>query len=416
MNVMIIGGGGREHALAWKLRKSRRVDGLFCAPGNAGTALIARNLEITDHGELARFARDNGVGMTVVGPDNALAAGIVDVFQEAGLRVFGPTQKAARFEWSKIFAKEFMGRHGISTAKSGHFTESADAQLFSRGMRLPVVIKADGLALGKGVVIAESSDAAAKAIYQMMERGQFGEAGKGLVVEEFLRGRECSLHAILDSKSYLLLPGAQDHKQVFDGGRGPNTGGMGSFSPSGLLTPEMEARVRREIMEPFMAGLREEGIDYRGTLYPGLMMTAEGPKVLEFNSRFGDPETQCLLPRLKSDLLDILEASVDGTLSDCHPEWSDEAAVCVVMTSGGYPGAYATGTRISGLEDVDPEIMVFHAGTSTREGQTVTSGGRVLGVTALGATLAQARERVYEAISRIGFEGAHFRRDIGVGA
>ena len=417
MKILVIGSGGREHALAWKLKQSPRVTEIFCAPGNAGIAALARcvPVPVSDHAALVKFARDEKIGLTVVGPDDALAAGLVDAFQQNGLRIFGPTRNAARFEWSKIFAKEFMQRHGIPTARSGHFSDSAAAHKFCQSMRYPLVIKADGLALGKGVIIAENPEAAAKTIYNIMERGQFGAAGKSIVIEEFLTGQECSIHALLDGSGCLLFPGAQDHKQVFDGDRGPNTGGMGTFSPPDkLLTPERESFIRKELMDPFLAGLKAEGIDYRGLLFPGMMVTPDGPKVLEFNCRFGDPETQVLLPRLKSDLLDLLEASIDGRLGECRPEWDSRAAVCVVMASGGYPGDYAKGKVISGLGEFDgaDDVIIFHAGTKLDDGKIVTAGGRVLGVTALGADLRAARARAYEAVSKICFEGCQFRRDI----
>lgn len=416
MKILVLGSGGREHALAWKLRQSPRVTEVFCAPGNAGTAQLAQNILIplSDHAALVKFAHEQGIALTVVGPDDALAAGIVDHFQLNGLRIFGPTRAAARLESSKVFAKEFMQRHGIPTARSGHFSDSTEAHRFCQSMGCPVVIKADGLALGKGVVIATSPEEAAKTIYRIMERGQFGEAGRRIVIEEFLQGEECSVHALVDGKSYALFPGAQDHKQAWDGGQGPNTGGMGACSPAPALTPEMLDRVRAEIMEPFLRGLAADGIEFRGLLFPGLMITNDGPKVLEFNCRFGDPETQALLPRLQSDLVDLLEAAVAGTLAQQEIAWSDEAAVCVVMASGGYPGSYTTGVEITGLEEAASagDALIFHAGTRAEDGRTVTAGGRVLGVTALGADLRAARKKAYAAVSRIAFEGAHFRRDI----
>lgn len=416
MKILVLGSGGREHALVWKLKQSPRVTEIFCAPGNAGIGAIARNvpIAITQHEALLRFARDEKIDLTVVGPDDALAAGIVDLFQQNGLRIFGPTKAAAKFEWSKIFAKEFMRRHGIPTAASGHFSRSEDAHQFCQTMRYPLVIKADGLALGKGVVIAENPDVAAKTIYRIMERGQFGAAGKSVVIEEFLTGQECSIHALIDGKSFVLFPSAQDHKQVFDGDRGPNTGGMGTFSPTALLTPELETCVRREVLERFIAGLREEGIDFRGLLFPGLMMTPAGLKVLEFNCRFGDPETQSLLPRLKTDLVDLIEATIDGHLDRCKVEWDPRAAVCVVMASGGYPGDYEKGKPIAGLEQFDGggDVIVFHAGTKLENGGVVTAGGRVLGVTALGADLRSAQARAYEAVKQIRFDGCQFRTDI----
>lgn len=417
MKILVIGSGGREHALVWKLSQSPRVTEIFCAPGNAGIGRIATNVSLpaTDQGALLKFAKAAGIDLTVVGPDDALAGGIVDRFKAAGLRIFGPTQAAARLESSKSFAKEFMKRNGIPTAASGHFSNSSDAHLFCQKMQYPVVIKADGLALGKGVVIANTPWEAAGAIHSIMDRRQFGAAGSNLVIEEFLTGQECSIHALVDGNSYLLFPAAQDHKQIFDGDRGPNTGGMGTFSPPAkLVTPEVEASIRQEVMEPFMAGLKKEGLDFRGLLFPGLMLTPGGLKVLEFNCRFGDPETQVLLRRLKSDLLDLLDAVVDGRLATVHPEWDARAAVCVIMASGGYPGNYASGKIITGVENAEAmeDVTVFHAGTKLVDGKLVTAGGRVLGVTALGEDLAAAQARAYEAVSKIHFEGATFRRDI----
>lgn len=416
MKILVIGSGGREHALVWKLKPSPRVTEIFCAPGNAGIGALATNLPIaiTDHAALVKFARAEKIDLTVVGPDDALAAGIVDLFQQNGLRIFGPTKAAAKFEWSKIFAKEFMRRHGIPAAASGHFSKSEEAHLFCQTMRYPLVIKADGLALGKGVIIAENPEAAAKTIYRVMERGQFGAAGRSVVIEEFLTGQECSIHALIDGENFALFPGAQDHKQAFDGDCGPNTGGMGTFSPTTLLTPEMETRVRREVLEPFLAGLQTGGIGFRGLLFPGLMMTASGPKVLEFNCRFGDPETQVLLTRLKTDLVDLLEATIDGRLNRCKIEWDSRPAVCVVMAAGGYPGDYEKGRPITGLEQFDGsgDVIVFHAGTKLENGRVVTAGGRVLGVTALGADLRAARDRAYEGVRQIHFDGCQYRTDI----
>jgi len=416
MKILVIGSGGREHALVWKLKQSPRVSEIFCAPGNAGIGAIARNVPIavTAQQELVEFAKKENIGLTVVGPDDALAAGIVDLFQAHGLRIFGPTKAAAEFEWSKIFAKEFMHRHGIPTAASGHFTKSEEAHLFAQKMKYPIVIKADGLALGKGVVIAENPDVAAKTIYRMLEQGQFGNAGKRIVIEEYLTGQECSIHALVDGNSTILFPSAQDHKQIFDGDRGPNTGGMGTFSPTSLLTADVEKRVQDEILTPFVKGLKSEKLDFRGLLFPGLMLPNGEPKVLEFNCRFGDPETQVLLTRLKSDLLDLLEATIDGTLSQCKIEWDSRAAVCVVMASEGYPGDYAKGKEIRGLEAFVgcEDVVVFHAGTRLENGKLVTAGGRVLGVTALGADLLSAQARAYEAVAQIHFEGCQYRRDI----
>jgi phosphoribosylamine--glycine ligase len=396
MRILVIGSGGREHALCWKLRQSPRVTEVFCAPGNAGTEQIGRNVAIPigDIEGLAKFAEGTGIGLTVVGPDDALAAGIVDVFEQRGLRIFGPSQEGARFESSKAFAKRFMERHGIPTARFGEFTESAEAHRFCQAMNYPVVIKADGLALGKGVIIAANADEAAKAIYRIMEQRQFGEAGRRLVIEEFLTGEECSIHALVDGRTFAMFPSAQDHKRALDGDLGLNTGGMGAYSPAPVLTAELERTVRERVLEPFVRGLEADGLEFKGLLYPGLMVTPEGLKVLEFNCRFGDPETQAFLPRLKTDLVELMEAVIDGRLAQCSLEWRDEAAVCVVMASGGYPGDYAKGKEIRGIEDAQSVegVTVFHAGTKRIDGRLLTAGGRVLGVTALGIDVRAARE------------------------
>ncbi len=417
MKILVLGSGGREHALVWKLRQSPRATALYCAPGNAGTAQLAKNvpIKITEHQKLVEFAKNEGIDLTVVGPDDALAAGIVDLFQKHGLRIFGPTQSAARLESSKVFAKEFMQRHGIPTAKSGSFSDSSEAQLFCQKAKHPLVVKADGLALGKGVIIAHNSWEAGLAIHEIMDARKFGDAGKQVLIEEFLEGEECSIHALVDGNSYLLFPAAQDHKRALDGDQGLNTGGMGTFSPpSKLLTPELEERVRREVLDPFIAGLKKDGLDFRGMLFPGLMITADGPKVLEFNCRFGDPETQVLLTRLESDLVDLLEATLDGRLAETKASWKADSAVCVVLASGGYPGSYASGKAITGLEQSTDGVTVFHAGTKEENGKILTAGGRVLGVTALAGDLVAARQRAYAAVDGIQFEGRQFRRDIAV--
>jgi phosphoribosylamine---glycine ligase len=415
MKILILGSGGREHALAWKLKQSPRVAQVFCAPGNGGIARDATCVphKITEHDALIEFATRQKIHPTDVGPHDALAAGIVDRFQAAGLRIFGPTQKAAQLESSKVFAKDFMQRHGIPTARSASFSDSSEAQRYAQKLGAPLVVKADGLALGKGVLIATNAREAAFAIYQVMDQRAFGDAGKRIVIEEFLEGEECSIHALVDGKNYLLFPGAQDHKRALDGDEGLNTGGMGTFSPPAhLLTPELEARVRTEVLDRFISGLAADGLDFRGMLFPGLMITRDGLRVLEFNCRFGDPETQVLLTRLESDLLELLDATIDQKLSAAAPAWKSEAAVCVVMASGGYPGKYETGLPISGLDAAGELATVFHAGTRQADGRLVTSGGRVLGVTALGPTLATARDRAYEAVSRLQFDAAHFRHDI----
>jgi phosphoribosylamine--glycine ligase len=415
LKILVLGSGGREHALVWKLKQSPRVTALFCAPGNGGIARDATcvPIKITEHEALVQFARDNAIDLTVVGPDDALAAGIVDRFEAAGLRIFGPTQAAARLESSKVFAKDFMQRHGLPAAKSASFDDSREAQKYARSLRKPMVVKADGLALGKGVIIAENPWAAALAIHEIMDRRAFGEAGRRVVIEEYLEGEECSIHALVDGRNYLLFPGAQDHKRALDGDTGLNTGGMGTFSPPAhLLTPEMEQRVRREILEPFLAGLAKDGLDFRGMLFPGLMITRDGPKLLEFNCRFGDPETQVLLARLDSDFLDLLEATIDRRLAEVEAKWKNESAVCVVMASGGYPAKYETGKPIGGLDVAGQSATVFHAGTRLDGERFLTNGGRVLGVTALGPDLATARTQAYASVAQITFEDAHFRRDI----
>jgi len=421
LNVLVIGSGGREHALCYKLSKSSQVGTVFCAPGNAGIATHATCLQITisEHDALVAAVRERGIGLVVIGPDDALAAGLADHFHAEGIRVFGPTQRAAQLESSKVFAKDFMKRHGIPTARSGSFHNSIEAQAFAQSLPLPVVIKADGLAFGKGVIIAQSRDEAAKTIYRIMERGQFGEAGRRVVIEEFLTGQECSLHALVDGAHYVLLPGAQDHKQIFDGDQGPNTGGMGTISPTPLLDQAMLERVRVEVMDRFLAGLKADGLEFKGLLFPGLMITQDGPQVLEFNCRFGDPETQVLMTRLESDLVELLDATINGTLDRVTPRWSTDTAVCVVMASGGYPGDYEKGTPIMGLNDAGQidGATVFHAGTSRNDAGTWrTNGGRVLGVTASGATIEAARAAAYDAVRRVSFEGAQFRTDIAAKA
>ena len=417
MKILVLGSGGREHALVWKLRQSPRASAIYCAPGNAGIAAhaVCVPLRVTEQEALLQFAKDERIDLTIVGPDDALAAGIVDLFQAHGLRIFGPTQRAAQLESSKIFAKEFMQRHGIPTARSGSFSDSIAAQNFCRSARYPLVVKADGLALGKGVVIAETPGEAEAAIREIMDERKFGDAGSSILIEEFLTGEECSIHALVDGKNYLLFPTAQDHKRALDGDQGLNTGGMGTFSPAvKLVTPEIEERIHREVLAPFLAGLARDGLDYRGMLFPGLMITADGPKVLEFNCRFGDPETQVLLTRLDSDLVDLLEATIDGRLAHVPARWKPESAVCVILASGGYPGTYASGKPITGLDRVADDITVFHAGTKRDSGELVTAGGRVLGVTALAGDLATAREKAYSAVEGIAFEGRQFRRDIAV--
>jgi len=416
MKILIIGSGGREHALAWKLAQSPRVGKIFTAPGNAGTAALGENVPIAadDFGALAAFAEKESIGLTVVGPDDALAGGIVDLFESKKLRIFGPSAAAARLESSKIFAKEFMRRHGIPTAEAREFTDSIEAHAWCRSAHYPLVIKADGLALGKGVIIAQNPLEAAMAIHNAMDRGVFGDAGRRIVVEEFLVGPECSVHALVDGESYCLFPEAQDHKRAFDGDTGPNTGGMGTVSPPGPFDPKLRQFIQTEVMDRFLAGIKADGLRFQGMLFPGLILTASGPKVLEFNCRFGDPETQVLLRRLQGDLLDLLEACVEGTLAGQAPQWDEGTAVCVILASGGYPAAYEKGKPITGLEAAGAEdgIVVFHAGTKQGNAGVETNGGRVLGVTALAGNIAAARDRAYAAADKIHFDQCQRREDI----
>jgi phosphoribosylamine--glycine ligase len=418
MNILVIGSGGREHALVWKLSQSPQVKRLHCAPGNAGTASLATNHPVaaTDLPGLVALAKSEAIDLTVVGPDDPLAMGIVDLFRAEGLRVFGPTAAAARLEASKSFAKDFMVRHGIPTAGSATFTDAEAALAHCASARHPLVVKADGLALGKGVVIAQTPEESSRAVREAMIEKVFGSAGDTVVIEEFLTGPECSIHALVDGSSYALFPDAKDHKRALEGDQGLNTGGMGTISPSREVEGPMQARIREEVLDPFLRGLQADGLEFSGMLFPGLMMTPDGPKVLEFNCRFGDPETQSLMRRLRSDLLDLIEATVDGTLATVTPEWDDRAAVCIVLASGGYPGPIEKGKEISGLPEaaaLDPEVVVFHAGTTLRDGAVVTNGGRVLGITALGSTLEEARSKAYAAADLIRFEGKQLRRDIG---
>jgi phosphoribosylamine--glycine ligase len=419
VKILVVGSGGREHALAWKLKQSSGADRIFCAPGNAGTEQVGENVAIpaNDLPALVRFAKENQIGLTVIGPDDPLAAGIADVFEAEGLRVFGPSKSAARLESSKIFAKELMRKNKIPTARGAAFSQREAAFAFAEEARFPLVIKADGLALGKGVIIAQDAAEARETIDSMMTKRRFGEAGMRLLMEECLTGSECSLHALVDGKNFRMLATARDHKRAYDGDAGPNTGGMGAFSPADNFSADLQAQFDREVMRPLLNGLSESGVNFRGLLFPGLMITAEGARVLEFNCRFGDPETQVIVPRLKSDLLELFEATIDGTLDRSVIEWDDRAAVTVVLASGGYPDKYDVGKPIHGLEVAGSakDVHVFHAGTRKERGSIVTAGGRVLAVTALGESVAAARARAYEAVSQIDFEGCHYRRDIALG-
>jgi phosphoribosylamine---glycine ligase len=418
VKILVVGSGGREHALVWKLAQSPGTGRLFCAPGNAGTAEISENVPISanDLPKLARFARQNRIDLTVIGPDDPLAAGIVDLFEAERLRIFGPNKRAAQLEASKIFAKELMRDEKIPTAQAHAFSETEAALNHCHQVTFPIVIKADGLALGKGVIIAQDREEACQAVRSMMEEGAFGEAGRHIIVEEWLRGSECSVHALVSGESFRMLATARDNKRALDNDQGPNTGGMGAVSPADNWNPPRERDFAELVMSPLLNRLTRNGIIFRGLLFPGLMVANDALHVLEFNCRFGDPETQAILPRLRSDLLQLLMATIDGTLENVRVEFDSRIAVTVVLASGGYPEKYETGQSIEGLENAShlPDVHIFHAGTKVKEGKTVTSGGRVLAITGLGESTIQARERAYGAISQIHFEKLHFRRDIAL--
>ncbi|MBI5643483.1 MAG: phosphoribosylamine--glycine ligase [Deltaproteobacteria bacterium] len=417
MKVLIIGSGGREHALAWKLSKSSLVEKLFIAPGNPGTAEVGKNVAIPaeDIEGLKEFAKKEGIGLTIVGPELPLTLGIVDSFTREGLRAFGPTKRAAELEGSKVFSKDLMLKHNIPTAHYKKFDNPDFARSYIDTHNPPFVVKADGLAAGKGVVICHTREEAYTAVDLIMKQKAFGVAGKRIIVEEFLTGEEASFLAITDGKTVVPLAPAQDHKAIFDGDKGPNTGGMGAYSPTPVITPELEAEIMKTVMIPTVKAMELEGRPYKGVLYAGLMISGGKPKVLEFNCRFGDPETQPILMRLEDDLLELLMAAIEGRLQGVRLKWSEKAAVCVVMSSRGYPGEYLKGTEIHGLKEAAKldNVVVFHAGTALKAGKVVTSGGRVLGVTALGDGIQEAIERAYEAAGKISWEGAYYRRDIG---
>jgi len=416
MKLLVIGGGGREHAMAWRLAQSPKVSRVYVAPGNAGTAHEDGlfNVDITAIGELAQFAAKEGIHATVVGPEAPLAAGIVDHFREKGLRIFGPTKAAAQLEWSKDFAKRFMQRHAIPTAAYGTFTDAGAAHAHVERSGVPIVIKADGLAAGKGVVVAASAAEAHEAIDMMLAGGKLGEAGHRVVVEEFMAGEEASFIVMVDGTNVLPLASSQDHKRIFDGDKGPNTGGMGAYSPAPVVTPEVHNRVMREIVVPTVKGMANDGTPYSGFLYAGLMIDDSGaPRVVEFNCRLGDPETQPIFMRLKSDFLALVEHSIEGTLDQVEAEWDRRAALGVVIAAAGYPESPRKGDEITGLPRNEEDFHVFHAGTAERDGKIVTNGGRVLCVTALGDKVKIAAERAYEVAEKIRFAGMQLRTDIG---
>ncbi|WP_296935183.1 phosphoribosylamine--glycine ligase [uncultured Marinobacter sp.] len=418
MNILVIGSGGREHALAWKAAQSPKADRVFVAPGNAGTArepgLENVDIDVMDLDGLANFAATNNVGLTIVGPEAPLVAGIVDKFEQRGLRVFGPTAGAAQLEGSKAFTKDFLARHKIPTAGYGNFTNVDEALAYVRQQGAPIVVKADGLAAGKGVIVAMTLEEAEDAIRDMLAGNAFGDAGSRVVIEEFLEGEEASFIVMVDGENVLAMATSQDHKRVGDGDTGPNTGGMGAYSPAPVVTADVHQRIMDEVIYPTVRGMAAEGHPYKGFLYAGLMIDNSGaPKVIEFNCRFGDPETQPIMLRMKSDLVELCDAAIDGKLDQCPSEWDDRASVGIVLAAGGYPGSYNKGDAISGLPEVETEgEKVFHAGTRLNGDQVVTNGGRVLCATALGNTVTEAQKRAYELASRIQWNGAFYRKDI----
>ncbi|MES2315391.1 MAG: phosphoribosylamine--glycine ligase [Patescibacteria group bacterium] len=417
--ILIIGaGGGREHALGWKIAQSERAGKLFFARGNAGTAQIGTNLDIkeTDTPALLGFAKSEGVDLTLVVSDDALAAGVVDAFTAFDMRVWGPTKAASELEWSKAYAKDFMTRHHLPTARHQVFTDFEGAKAYVEKGPVPVVIKASGLALGKGVTVAQSKEEAINALHKILVDKVFGSAGNEVIIEEYLAGIEISIHAISDGTNYKIFPASQDHKRILDGDIGPNTGGMGTIAPLSFIMPSMMNLIEKEIITPTIKGMREEGREFKGCLYPGIMITLDGPKVFEFNSRFGDPETQTYMRILETDFLDIIDASIDGTLNNLNIGWKNEFACNIALASGGYPNKYEKGKVVTGLEEAqrNGNIVIFHSGTTLDEKKNlVTNGGRVLGVSATGLTLKKALSTSYEAISKIHFEGMQFRKDIG---
>ena len=418
MKILIVGGGGREHAIAWKLAKSPKVEKMYCAPGNAGIAEVAEcvNIGVMEFDKLVAFAKENEIDLTVVAPDDPLAAGAVDAFEAAGLRAFGPRANAAILEGSKAFSKDLMKKYGIPTAAYETFNDPEKALAYLETAKMPIVLKADGLALGKGVLICKDLEEAKAGVKTLMMDKQFGSAGDEIVIEEFMTGREVSVLSFVDGKTIRIMTSAQDHKRAKDGDQGLNTGGMGTFSPSPFYTPQVDAFCREHIYQKTVDAMKAEGREFKGIIFFGLMLTADGPKVLEYNARFGDPETQVVLPRMKNDLVDLFEACIDGTLDQIDLEFEDNAAVCVVLASAGYPEHYEKGFEIRGLENFKDRdgYYVFHAGSKFDEqGRVVTNGGRVLGVTATGTNLKEARANAYKATEWIDFDNKYMRHDIG---
>jgi phosphoribosylamine---glycine ligase len=415
MKVLVVGSGGREHALVWKLKQSPQVTEIYCAPGNAGIGQMATCVDIKadDVASLLTFAQKEGIGLTVVGPEAPLIAGIVNKFREAGLKIFGPRQRAAEIEGSKTLAKELMFKYNIPTAKYADFTDRDAALAYIEAEGAPIVVKADGLAAGKGVIVAMDKQTAIDAINMIMADKAFGDSGDRVVIEEYLEGEEVSILAFTDGKTVVPMVPSQDHKRIFDNDEGPNTGGMGAYSPAPVYTPELEPIVMEQVLKPTIQGLNAEGRAYEGVIYAGLMITPNGPKVLEYNARFGDPETQAVLARLETDLVDIIDAILEERLDKIEIQWKAEAAVCVVMAAVGYPGEIRKGDVIQGLTKANEKAVVFHAGTTLDGDDIVTAGGRVLGVTGLGETIEEAIAKTYEAVKEINFSGMQYRNDIG---
>lgn len=416
MKILIVGSGGREHTIAWKLSKEKKVSRIYCAPGNPGIGKLADivDIEVNEIDKLVGFAKKENIDLTIVGPEVPLVLGISDKFEENGLKIFGPNKKCALLEGSKAFSKEFMIRHNIPTAKYMEFTDINLAKENVEIYGYPVVIKADGLAAGKGVVIVNDKNEALSTLEEMMKDKKFGEAGDKIVIEEFLEGIETSILTFVDGETIVPMVSAKDHKNIFDNDKGPNTGGMGTYSPSLIYDEKLENEVRETILNPIIDGIKKDKLDYKGVLFIGLMITKEGPKVLEFNVRFGDPETQVVLTRLETDLVDIIDGILNNRLKYINIKWSENKTVCVVLTSKGYPESYEKGIVINGLEDVDNDIILFHSGTKLVDKDIVTNGGRVIGVTAIGSTLEEATEKAYKNVEKVKFEGMHYRKDIGV--
>ncbi len=415
MKVLVIGSGGREHTLCWKIAQSKRVSKIFCAPGNGGTEEIAENIDINPNeiDKLLNFALENSIDLTVVGPEDPLVDGIVNKFKENGLRIFGVDKNSAQLEGSKVFAKQFMEKHGIPTAKYRTYINLDEAINGLGEFDYPVVIKADGLCLGKGVIICQTKEEGIEALNHMMTEKVFGTAGDTIIIEEFLEGIEASLLCFVSNGEIIPMESAKDYKQIFDGDEGPNTGGVGCFSPNPLFNENLEKNIQEEILSKIETGFKDEGLDYNGILFIGLMITKDMPKVLEFNVRFGDPETEVLMPRLKSDIVEIFEKTIDGKLKKEDLVWADRKCVTVVATSGGYPGKYEKGEEIVGLDNLDDDIILFHNGTKRLDGRVYTNGGRVISITSLGDTLEEAKDRIYDNIDKIDFDGMYFRKDIG---